>query len=320
MLSVFLQAKLYPVEFVSCILLALIPAFAWLWIFLRKHPERKAYVGLTFVFGMLSALVVLGYQASWGDTFNFVYFKVEAVDFQENLRGIVSHSVWASFLIFLSVGFMEETAKHYAVIQADKNIFESVDDVIELSIVSALGFAFLENIGYFFMLIVHGQGDDLFVTFLMRSVFVVFIHILCSGIYGAFYGMGFFAKPYMKKKIQQGKTFYIAEFFHRIFHWRPAKMFYERMVIEGLVISSVLHGIYDFILETNVTIFGKPLFIFGLPLYLVFGYWYLSELLAKKENHERFGHLVIKEEYTDKDEDTEEETPVRLKNAFEAMQ
>ncbi|MEI7510758.1 MAG: PrsW family glutamic-type intramembrane protease [Candidatus Peregrinibacteria bacterium] len=317
MLTVFLQAKLFPLEFVSCILLALIPAVAWLWIFLGKHPEKKGPVSLAFFFGMLSAALVLAYQASWGDSFNFVYIKVESVNFQENVKGIVQHSLLASFCIFLSVGFMEEVAKHYAVVQADKNIFESVDDVIELSIVSALGFAFLENIGYFFMLVVHGQGDQLFATFLMRSIFVVFIHVLCSGIYGAFYGMGFFAKPYMSRKIQMGKTFYIAEFFHRIFHFRKAAVFHERMMIEGVVIASVLHGIYDFLLETNMTIFGKPLFMYGLPIYLVGGYWYLSSVLEKKENHERFGHLVVKEEYTEKEDEEEEKVPVRMKNAFE---
>lgn len=297
MLEIFLKAKIYPIEFISCILLALIPALVWLKIFLRKHPEKKSHVMRTFIFGMISAVIVLGYQASWGNSFNFVYFYVESVNFQDNLREMVHSSFWGSFFIFMSVGVMEEVAKHYAVVKADRNIFESVDDVIELSIVSALGFAFLENIGYFFMLVTSGNDAHLFSTFLMRSIFVVFIHILCSGIYGAFYGMGYFAKPYMLHRIREGRKFAIAEFFHQVFHLRKAKVFYERMMIEGLIISSVLHGIYDFILESHFQVFGKPLFVYALPLYLLFGYSYLSHLIAKKENHERFGHLVIKEEF-----------------------
>ncbi len=296
MLAIFQEALNYPVEFLSCLLLALIPVVIWLKIFLAKHPEKRSHVLLTFFFGILSAALVLGYQSLWGKgPVNLLFFEFEAVDFQQNIRGIFANSLIASFCIYLSVGLLEEVSKHYAVVKADHKIFESIDDVIELSIVSALGFAFLENIGYFFSLIVNGETETLFSTFLIRSVFVVFIHILCSAIYGYFYGLGHFAKPYMQMEMEKGRKFHIANFFHRVLHFRSTEVFREKMMMEGLFIAVLLHGIYDFILDTNIMIeigdFSRPLYIIALPLYLVLGFWYLSFLLSKKENLAHLGHL-----------------------------
>ena len=300
MLTVFQQALNHPIEFISCFFLALIPVVIWLKIFLSKHPEKRSHVVITFFFGILSAVLVLGYQSLWGKgPINFIFFEAEALNFQDNIRGMVSSSILASFFIYLSVGLMEEVSKHYAVLKADRNIFESIDDVIELSIVAALGFAFLENIGYFFALILEDKTEDLLSTFLVRSVFVVFIHILCSAIYGYFYGLGHFAKPYMQMEIQKGRKFVIANFLHKLLHFRQTEMFRERMIMEGLVISVLLHGIYDCILDTGfvITIAGisKPLYVIMLPLYLVGGFWYLSFLLSKKENLQHFGHLEEKQ-------------------------
>lgn len=300
MFSVFLQSMAYPKAFFFCVLLAFIPAFVWFLIFSRKHPQKKKAVLNTFLLGILSAVLVLGYQSLWGTDLNFVYFKVEAVNFQENWRTVVSHSLLSSFFVYMSVGFLEEYAKHIVVAKADRKYFTSVDDVIELSIVAALGFSFLENIGYFFSLILQGQQENLFALFFMRSIFVVFIHILCSGIYGAFYGMGYFARPYMEESIAEGKKFYIAEIFYRLFHWRKTSFFREQMMMQGLIVSSVIHGIYDFLLTpffSGIKIFDIPFYYFVLSSYFCIGLIYLSSLIDKKENHERFGHLLIQEEY-----------------------
>lgn len=296
MLEIFKLASTDPIKFLSCILLAAIPVVIWMKIFLRKHPQKRIHVIITFIFGMLSAALVLGYQALWGaGPTNLVFFQFEAMDFRENIQGMVASSVLASFWIYMSVGLIEEVSKHFVVVKADRKIFESVDDVIELSIVSALGFAFLENIGYFFAVIVNGNTENLFMLFLIRSLFVVFIHMLCSGIYGYFYGIGHFAKPYMQMEIQKGRKFYIANFLHKVLHFRKTDVFRERMAMEGLFLAVFIHGIYDFIMEMNFYIFGKPAFIIILPLYLIIGFWYLSHLLEKKENLKHFGHLVEKE-------------------------
>ncbi len=302
MLTVFQQAFSHPIEFISCFFLAFIPVVIWLKIFLAKHPEKRSHVVITFIFGIISAVLVLGYQSLWGKgPINFIFFEAEALNFQENIRGMITNSILASFCIYMSVGVMEEVTKHYATVKADRRVFESIDDVIELSIVAALGFAFLENIGYFFSLIVEDKTENLLSTFLVRSVFVVFIHILCSAIYGYFYGLGHFAKPYMQMEIQKGRKFTVANFLHKLLHFRRTEVFREKMMMEGLVISVVLHGFYDFVLDTNFVItigdVSRPLYVIMLPVYLIVGFWYLSFLLSKKENLEHFGHIEEKPLY-----------------------
>lgn len=302
MLAVFQQAVHYPVEFISCLLLALMPVIVWLKIFLSKHPEKRFHVILTFLFGIFSAALIMIYQSFWGKgSVNLLFFNFEAVNFKENISEMVVSSVLVSFLIYFSVGFLEEISKHYATVKADRKLFESIDDVIELSIVSALGFAFLENIGYFFSLIISGNGGDLFSTFIVRSIFVVFVHILCSAIYGYFYGLGHFAKPYMQMEIQKGRKFILADIFHKFLHFRSAILFRERMMMEGLIMAVLIHGVYDFLMDMHYTItigeFSRPLSVVILPLYLGLGYWYLSFLLNKKENLVRFGHIYEEPQY-----------------------
>lgn len=313
MLKVFSRASEMPLEFALCILLAAVPSIIWIWIFNRKHHEKKAAIVLSFVLGIGSAFIVLLYQYYWGKNFNMGFFRVEAVNFQQNIDSNFTHPILVSALVFLSVGFMEEFSKHWVIKKADQKYFRSVDDVIELSIVAALGFAFLENIGYFFFMILRGQQEHLLQLFVMRSSFVVFIHILCSGIYGYFYGVGYFAKEIFLDEEKAGKKFFIPEFFHRVFHMRADRVFHDEMVSLGLIISILVHGLYDFLLDINLTLGGvigvKSLEHIGfhyvtLPIFLIIGFWWLSKKIDNKEDQKVFGRRIVMEEYdvADKEE------------------
>lgn len=267
---------------------------------------------LTFVAGMASGAMILAYQYFWGERFDLVFFAIEPTNFSASIKASMGVTALSYFLIYLSVGFIEEYAKHWVVKKTDHRIFESVDDVIEFSIIAALGFSFLENIGYFFMVILRDDHETLHSLFLVRSVFVVFIHILCSGIYGYFYGLGHFAAPILKEREKSGRLTLIPEIFHRIVHLRKATVFRDEMATLGLIIAMTLHGAYDFLLEmetignlasymTNTpmpsTVANIRLHVIMLPILLIGGYLYLMYLLRKKEDQQCFGHLVIKEEY-----------------------
>lgn len=295
MIEIFQQALLYPTEFFLCVLFAFIPVLIWMYIFLGKGREDKFHIALTFFFGIGSAGLVLLYQSFWGDgPFNLIFFNVEALNFKQNITTLVSGYILTIFCIYMGVGFLEEFLKHWVVVQADKRIFSSIDDVIELSIVAALGFSFLENVAYFYREFLQtGMTANFYILAIQRSLFVMFIHIICSAIYGYYYGLGFFARPYMQRKIEEGKTFYIARFFHWLFNAKKADTFRYRMAITGLLSASILHGLYDFMMEWN------PSFSIGsveiqshsilLPSILVFGVMYLSYLLNQKIHMEEFG-------------------------------
>lgn len=299
MLSVLQQAHLYPWHFFWCVILAIIPVIVWMSLFINRSKKDFFHLLLTFVYGMGGAGIVLLYQYFWGaGPFNLVFFSVEALDFKQNIASMLSDALFISFWIYMGVGFLEEIIKHFVVVQADKRIFSSIDEIIELSIVAALGFAFLENVSYFYrMFLTEGLGSSFYILALQRSVFVMFVHILCSAIYGYFYGMGYFAKPYMKYEIEKGKTFVMADIFSRILHWKPAEFFREKMMMTGLLVASVLHGLYDFAMDRNPFLYfgvmSVQLHVILLPVMLFFGMWYLSILLGKKANMEEFGEMEV---------------------------
>ncbi len=312
MFETLLRAGEYPLQFILCIVLALIPVAVWLCIFHRKHAHKWQQVLLTFVAGMASGAFILAYQYFWGERFELIFFSVEPENFGSNIKERLGVTALSYFLIYLSVGFIEEYAKHWVVKKTDHRIFQSVDDVIEFSIIAALGFAFLENIGYFFMVILRDQSEQLASLFLVRSVFVVFIHILCSGIYGYFYGLGHFAKPVLAERERQGKLIFVPNILHRLIHLKRDRVFRDEMATFGLLIAMTLHGLYDFLLEMEtvgnlasyfttaempIVVAELKLHVVMLPILLVGGYSYLMYLLRKKEHQECYGQLVVKEEY-----------------------
>ena len=307
MIKIFSFASAHPVEFAFCIFLAAIPSIVWISIFNRKHHEKKSLIAWNFLLGIGSAFIVLLYQYFWGQKFNLGFFAVEPLNFQQNIHSAFSHPILISALVFLSVGFLEEYSKHWVVKSGDKKLFKSVDDVVEFSIIAALGFSFLENIGYFFQMILIGQQKSLLGLFIMRSIFVVFTHVLCSGIYGYFYGLGFFSKPIYDDEKSRGHKLFVPHLLHKVFHFSEERTFHNEMISLGLVSSILLHGLYDFILDVNLSV-GQILGIASLnelylhtiflPAFFVFSFWVLSKILKSSENQKVFGQKIVSESFS----------------------
>ena len=325
MLDIFTQIGYHPFAFALCVILALIPTMAWFLIFAHRHTHRWKYVFLTFVAGMGAAALILLYQYFWDTRFDFLFFAVDVQNFNDTIPMSVRSILLSTLLVFFSIGFLEEYSKHWIVKKTDKKIFESIDDVIEFSIIGALGFAFLENIGYFLLEIVENGGENIVSLFFMRSMFVVFIHVLCSGIYGYYYGLAHFAEPLLKEWEKEGKIPRFPRFVHYLTHMRKARVFRDEMTTLGLLIAIVIHGSYDFLLEMGTVgklvsiVIGREIHFAGeaiqihvllLPVLLVFGFLYLSELLRKKEDQKRRGHIEVREEFVFGD-DSLSEQPIR---------
>ncbi len=311
MLDILLQASLYPIQFFLCIGIALFPIGFWMAIFLNKSGKDPWHIVFTFLFGICSAGLILLYQSLWGDKpFNFIFFGIEAYNFKANIATMVTGTLLVPFLTYMCVGFLEEVLKHFAVVQADKNIISSIGESIELSIVAALGFAFLENIAYFYReFLSTGLTQGFWTLAIQRSLFVVFVHIICSALYGYYYGLGIFAKPYMRYEFSQyQKRFWLSDFIHRLFHVKRSSVFRERMLLTGVIVATVLHGLYDFGMHVNPSFkIGNiyvQLHVILLPLMLVGGVLLLTYLLKKQENLEEFGTLDV--EYVYKKIDAQE--------------
>ncbi len=266
------------------ILLALIPAIVWGYLFYTKAPEPRKWIFLTFFGGMVAVFPIMLYKWSWQyfPELNIFYYLN---NFQHHLIKIgdivtIPMSVIFSFMF---VGIMEEYLKHLIVKITDNKNLNNIDDAIEYSIIAALGFAFVENILYFFF-IWRGQGlENLIIAFVFRSLFSTFAHILFSGIYGYYYGIAHFASPIYKEKIGRKRPL-LVKIFHKIMHMKGSTIFQEEKITEGLLFAMGLHAIFNIILELDFTILVIP--------FLVIGYFYLSYLFDKKEDHKLYENIV----------------------------
>ena len=282
--------------------IAIIPALIWLTIFLRQHHENKWLVLLTFLGGILAAKLIVTYQGYWNTTVNLIFFKVSLVDFRSNIEALIVNSLLQTFVIFLGVGVMEEFLKFWIMRLISSRFFQSIDDVIELAIVSALGFAFFENVLYLISQWGSLSVGGFFAFMLFRVTIVTMVHVLCSGVLGYYYGMAFFASPMLQiQKMKQSHQHPILDFLKRVLHLKRSQVYHDHMIVAGLFISMFLHAIYDFVLSLDVKILGLPLYLPVMLLYFFGGYWYLMRLFRQKDFNLKLGlvgtHVMPKEDF-----------------------
>jgi len=265
-------------------MLAFVPIILWGWHFLKKHPEVKRLVVLTFAAGALSVTPLLLYKFLW-NFFPWINAFIWTRNLNVDLMGLSSLMIvpFSVIVTFLLVGVIEEISKIFAVKIIDKDKFRSVDDAIEFAIIAGLGFAFVENAIYFYNIITSRGFENFLFPFVFRSLFSTFAHVMFSGIFGYFYGVAHFADPILKKEMRE-KRHPILKFLHKYLHLKRTVMFHDEKILEGLIIATVLHGAFNVFLEME--------WIFVIVPFLFMGYLILSHLLEKKENLKNYKRLL----------------------------
>ncbi len=155
------------VQIIGSIILAAIPALFWGHIFYNKSPEGKKLTLLTFLLGALAVFPILLYKYSWNYFPWMNAFKI-ADNYKDDIIGF-SNAVTLPLSIiitFMIVGAIEENMKFSSVKIVDDDEIKNVDDSIEFFIVAALGFAFTENILYFYNIWVMQGTTNLLLPFL----------------------------------------------------------------------------------------------------------------------------------------------------------
>jgi len=276
----------YPITF----LVAVIPAAIWMLIFYRKHQTNLWATFFTFIGGIVAAQLILLYKGYWDESINLLFFNIELIDFRSNISSIFVNTVLSAFVIFLGIGAMEEFSKFVVMRMLNKNHFRSIDDVISLAIVSALGFSFYENMVYFNAQWGALETSSFILLILSRITIVTMVHMLCSGVLGYYFAHAHFASPILLREHQQKKEHPVLRFLKTIFHLNTTHLYRDEMMVVGLVLAMFLHAIYNFILSSTVELNG--LFIAGsILLYFFGGYIILSRLLKKKEDRIELGLL-----------------------------
>jgi RsiW-degrading membrane proteinase PrsW (M82 family) len=270
-----------------CFLLACVPAYIWGYIFYHKQPEPRKWVAYTFLAGIFSVIPIMLYKLSW-EWFPSLNIFLYTDRMGSDLIGF-SNMVYLPagvVLAFMFVGILEEYMKNIVVRVTDGNHLRHIDDAIEFCVIAALGFAFVENIMYFFYIWSYQGFESLFISFIFRSVFSTFAHVLFSGIFGYYYGVAHFADPIFQEEIRQ-KRHPLIKAFHRVFHLKSSTLFKEEKLLEGLCIALLLHAGFNIFLEIGWTFVVVP--------YLFLGYALLSFLFRKKENHKVYNRLLTRD-------------------------
>ena len=262
---------------------AAIPIYIWLRVFFKKSEKGRKIVGLVFLIGCLSAPLLLSIQYFWEDT----DFDL-AVLIESNIGNQLT--MWA--VMFMLFAAMEEIIKLYVVKFVDESttLITKVNDAVKYSIVSALGFSFVENIWYLWSYWAYigtayiSQGEFL-AMYIFRSLFTTCAHMIFSGVCGYFYGIGKFSMVMTQAKKITGGTSKLTNLISKIFRLPIEEGFRKKMILKGLFIAISMHVVFNYLLQYSDR---NRLFTFIVIAFVGCGFIYLKYLLSRKA-----GHLVL---------------------------
>lgn len=314
-------------------LVALVPALVWCWFFLEYHKQHFSFVLLMFFAGMLSTAPILFYDAlvRRGVEFQFFLFRIVPENFSRASNAFVSgtlvhvegikSTILAMFISFIIVGIIEESSKLWVLKKSGSFFFSSIDDVIQMAVIVAIGFAFAENVlnpSYFLGFVreyLTEASEPQWWVFLGnvsgRSILTTMVHIVSSGVLGYFLGLSIFAKSYLTDVHKRGEASLFADLSYWLFRIPPKKAFRVQVMLVGLIIATLLHGFFNFMvtlpdmLPNNPETFGDlfkvgsgnvlhliPILLLPSFMYIVGGFWIFTTLFYKQESMKERGRLV----------------------------
>jgi RsiW-degrading membrane proteinase PrsW (M82 family) len=193
---------------------------------------------------------------------------------------------------------MEEFFKFGVMKVINKHFFRSIDDVIGLAIISALGFSFYENMIYFNSQWGTLSTSSFVLLALSRVTIVTMVHMLCSGVLGYYFGLAYFASPILRLEHAEKKRHPILMFLKNLLHMKKSHLYHNEMMAIGLVLAMLLHAMYDFVLSSTINL--SPALISGtILIYFFGGYYFLSYLMKRKESKLQLGLLLNSYETVD---------------------
>ena len=163
-----MESTYFAIAFVS----ALIPAFFWVWFWLREdklNPEPFFLIAITFIAGMAVVPIALPLQK----------LAVGLYTGEEVL------------LVWVIIEELLKYAVALAVVLWNKEVDEPIDMVIYM-IVIALGFAALENALFIFNPLIIGDYLNSALTGGFRFLGSTLLHVLASGTVGVFLALAYY--------------------------------------------------------------------------------------------------------------------------------
>ncbi|MFT7184433.1 MAG: RsiW-degrading membrane proteinase PrsW (M82 family) [Oceanicoccus sp.] len=269
--------------------LAMAPTIIWFSIMFGGRKTSRGPLFLAFFLGTLTVVPLL--------VLDYIFIKNPELDLFNAVESSVAGASYAVFVGIVLAAWSEEVFKGWVVriINRTKIGIQTVNDAVRYSVLAGLGFAFTENIFYFYYI---WQGDGflgLLAPMIFRSIFTVCGHMVFSGIFGYYYGMSKFARPIVETKLWMGEVSKLIRWLSKILGVNEAKAFGEWQMLKGMMIAMMIHTAFNFMLEL-----GR----FEIVLVIVGGgFIYLQYLLTHKAGAIAFAGLGRESTMQKKDQD-----------------
>lgn len=264
--------------------LALLPAIIWLSFIFTRHSHKKFQI-LIFLMGAGSVAPIFILQ--------YIFSLYPQIDVIAWANDTFSSNAYLHFIVLYAwVSITEEIVKQWMVRYLDSKylLIETINDSINFSLISALGFSFAENIFYFYQIGTHLGVAALLVAYLFRSLFTTCGHLVFSGFFGYFYGKAKFSISITEQSSIQGKSLWFSKLIGKLLNISKIQAFQEATILKGLFIAILLHTTFNFILEmSNYT--GNSIFIAAAAIFIFTFYILLRWILKFKA-----GSLILIED------------------------
>ena len=217
---------------ILAVILGFLPGFAWLYFYMQEdpHPEPKGLIFKTFCFGMVGAVFALVLELLFNQ-----YIPTEG----SGIFMVVGSLVGLSFI--------EEVAKFFSAKAAVQNnpAFDEPIDAMIYSLVAALGFATLENLGALVSPFVNPSGlasmSSIFEMVSFRFVGATLLHALTGAIIGYYWA------------------------------WSIREFGRKRILIAGIAIATLLHAFFNYLI-LNFESYLQPIIFL-----MIVGFFVLSD-------------------------------------------
>ena len=180
-------------KYAAAAFMALIPVIVWMYVWFKPSEEVKAgaktkseeskHMLYVFFLGTLTVLPILGLQWLWS-------YHPE-LDVYSYIDSSINNAIVWFTVTYMLAGVLEEIAKGMVIYWVDFSTIQikTINNCIKYNLLVGLGFAFSENILYFFYGMQSGDLLNLFAVFMFRGAFTVCAHMIFSSIVGYFYGI-----------------------------------------------------------------------------------------------------------------------------------
>jgi RsiW-degrading membrane proteinase PrsW (M82 family) len=257
--------------------LALVPAIIWLSVIFRKQSNKKIQI-LMFFMGAFSVAPIFLIQ--------YLFTQYPQLDFISHANNTFAENPHLLFMfLYAWVSISEELVKQWMVRYLDSKylIVQTINDSIRLSLISALGFSFAENIFYLYYIGTSLGVAQLLITYLFRSIFTTCGHLVFSGFFGYFYGIAKFSISIVEQSKLQGKYLWFSQWIGRVLNISRIQAYQETTILKGLLLAILLHTIFNYSLEMS-SFTGNPLFIGASAVFILLCYLSLRRLLKHKSS------------------------------------